>query len=207
MTEACSFVLLGTGGNFTCQVLQALIRQGFFPQAYIQSGSNPQHDVPSLSIEGIKIDQPDSRLKQLLDENCIALYYQSEQSLASLVQQLQVNYLLVACWPELLSKKVLRRVSIAALNLHPSLLPAYRGADPITDQLCTDDVNFGITLHLLNEHFDEGDIVLQKPLDAGDLTDKTTIENLAAESGAELFIQALQTRLTPGWNLVRQKPL
>ena len=205
MTEDCRFVLLGTGGNFTSSVVRALTRQGYIPQAYIQSGSDPQSELPPLSICEIDIEQPDSRLKQLLDEYRITLNFQSAQPLASLIAELEVDYLLVACWPELLAQNVLRAVSIAALNLHPSLLPAFRGADPITHQISTGDANFGISLHLINERFDQGDIVLQQPIDADNSIDKTTIENIAAESGAALFIQAVNTRITPGWQLVRQE--
>ncbi|MBL6998534.1 MAG: hypothetical protein ISR73_01645 [Gammaproteobacteria bacterium] len=204
MTEASRFVLLGTGGNFTLQVLQRLIGQSFIPLCYIQSGTSPVSDTPPLSIAQIEIQQPESVLKQLLDNNNIPLYSPSSHTLAALILQQQADYLLVACWPWLLSNDVIQAVSIAALNLHPSLLPAYRGPDPITQQMLLEDHRFGVSLHLLNEYFDQGDIVLQQPLTASGPAPKQLVETMAAEIGAELFMQAVSTQLTPGWQLCKQ---
>ena len=129
----------------------------------------------------------------------------SEIELSHQIKSLKAEFLLVACWQKLLSNEVLNSVSKAALNLHPSLLPKYRGVDPIGEQLLAKDYNFGISLHLLNEHFDKGDIVLQKPLNIKTPYLRHGINNLSAETGAYLFIEALKLNSTTEWVLTKQK--
>jgi methionyl-tRNA formyltransferase len=201
MTKPCRFIVLGTGGVFTYHVLRSLIGHQFLPLAYLQYGASPQ----CSSIAEIEIEQPETALVQMLEDHAIPVYYTSERRLVPLVEEQLADYLLVACWPALLPAEVISSVSIAALNLHPSLLPAYRGIDPVGDQLLTSDPCFGVTLHLLNARLDEGDIVLQQALGAPGQTDKTGIEAIAAAVGAGLFIQAVQSQVDPGWVLTSQQ--
>jgi len=200
MTKPCRFIVLGTGGVFTYHVLRSLIGHQFLPLAYLQYGASPQYS----SIAEIEIEQPETGLVQMLKDHAIPVYYTSERRCVPLIQERLADYLLVACWPALLPAEVISSVSIAALNLHPSLLPAYRGIDPVGDQLLTSDSCFGITLHLLNARLDEGDIVLQQALGLPGQRDKTKIEAIAAAVGAGLFIRAVQSQLHPGWDLTSQ---
>lgn len=204
MTDQQRFVVLGTGGTFTFNVLQTLIKQNYLPLAYIQSGNRPQNNQSSFANIELEVKKPRSDLSQILETQNIPVYFQAQTKLPELIQQLKAEFLLVACWPELLSNEILHSISTAALNLHPSLLPKFRGADPVAEQLLKKDYNFGISLHLLSNSFDSGDIVLQQALKIDENLDKTVIEITAAKKGAALFIQAINTYEKPGWKLVRQ---
>ena len=202
MTSQHSFIVLGAGGEFTYNVIQTLIKKNYKPLAYIQSGRIRK----KTSFENIELEilKPQGNLTQLIKLENIPFYYQSQIEITKFIKQLNVEYLLVACWPQLIPNKVLQSVSKAALNLHPSLLPDFRGIDPVGDQLKQKNNNFGISLHLINEIYDSGDIVLQKKLRIKKNIDKINIETRAARKGAELFIQAIKTYEKPGWQLVRQ---
>lgn len=204
MTNHGRFVVLGIGGAFTFNVIKTLTDQEYYPLAYFQSGAEPQRQKNKFAGIELEIIQPSNELNELLETHSIPVYFQSKGDMAKRIQQLQAEFLLVACWPELLSGKVLNSVSKAALNLHPSLLPLYRGADPIQKQLDVNDFNFGVTLHLLNNQFDAGDIVLQQSIHVGKHPEKTMIEIESARKGATLFIQAINTHLYPGWILINQ---
>ena len=204
MTESTRFVVLGTGGAFTHIVLKTLIRNKLLPLAYIQSGDRPQHEKTSFADIPLEVNKPHSPISKLLEAASIPSYYQSQLELAERVKQQHADFLLVACWPDLLPNRVLRSVAKAALNLHPSLLPKYRGADPVSAQLTANDFQFGVTLHLLNEQFDAGDIVLQAALPLILGQDKSAIEASAAKQGALLFLDALACYHSPGWNLNKQ---
>lgn len=111
---------------------------------------------------------------------------------ADLIRQRSIEFILVACWPYLIAEALRRAASCAALNLHPSLLPAYRGPDPLGAQLACGDFNFGVTLHQLNQHFDRGDIIAQQALgDVGSTPVRRQLERQCAELGVDLFIDAL----------------
>ena len=50
------------------------------------------------------------------------------------------------------------------LNVHPSLLPAFPGANAVRDALSAGVKTTGVTVHLVDEHLDGGPIVLQEPV-------------------------------------------
>lgn len=85
---------------------------------------------------------------------------------------------LVASYGKLLPESLLRIPRLGALNVHPSLLPRYRGATPIQGALLAGDQETGVTIMLMDAGMDTGDVVLQErmPIAAdesyGDLHDR-----------------------------------
>ena len=204
MTESFRFVVLGTGGLFTLEVLSSLVSKSFHPLCYVQFGRESLPRGSEFSGIDVEVNASSGALAELLDKHGIPRYYASDHQLHELIRSLMVDFLLVACWPRLLSEQVTREVHHAALNLHPSLLPSYRGFDPIGDQLAAGDHRFGITLHLLSQQYDRGDIVLQRELAVEGEPAAPLVLRLAARHGAELFTEAMQSYHKPGWKLVRQ---
>ncbi len=102
------------------------------------------------------------------------------------------DLVVTACFPRRLSRGLLRWPRAGGLNLHPSLLPAYRGPSPLFWQL-RDGVDCGgITVHRLSEGLDAGDVVAAKGLSlpAG-ATAESLLESLV-DAGAGLLIEALE---------------
>lgn len=67
----------------------------------------------------------------------------------------------------LLGGPLLALPRVAAVNLHPSLLPAYRGRSPLNWVLVNGETRTGLTLHHMVAEADAGDIIAQVPLDIG----------------------------------------
>lgn len=78
-----------------------------------------------------------------------------------------------------------------AINLHPSLLPSYRGAAPIQHCLLNGDTSTGITTIAITGKIDAGDIILQEevPIQPGD--DFGSLSVHLAERGAEMVVRTL----------------
>jgi methionyl-tRNA formyltransferase len=123
---------------------------------------------------------------------------------AELLSSRGIEFILVACWPYLIGETLAGSASAAALNLHPSLLPRYRGPDPLRQQREAGDERYGVTLHLLDRQFDHGDIVAQAEMPATGRGEgeAMAIEWRCAELGALLFVDALHA--WPDWNPVAQ---
>ena len=68
----------------------------------------------------------------------------------------------VLAYGKILSKKLVETPALGTWNLHPSLLPKYRGPSPIMSAMLDDQKNTGITLMLLDEKMDHGPIIQQK---------------------------------------------
>lgn len=77
------------------------------------------------------------------------------------IKKLQADVIIVTSWSEKFSKETIELPSIACVNLHPSLLPKYRGPNPYMQVILHQESKSGITFHLMNENFDEGDIIHQ----------------------------------------------
>lgn len=89
------------------------------------------------------------------------------------------------------------------LNLHPSLLPAYRGATPVPHQILDGVNTSGITIIKMTGDFDAGPIVAQEPVPV--LPEDTSLDllNRCFAAGANLLIKILPTYLN---NKITLKP-
>lgn len=201
-----SFALLASGADFSCAVLQALLRRNCRPDLLLLPEFAPAADS---DLDGIEIASPvpDRQLLRIAAD--IETGYAPparQREAAALLSSRAIEFILVACWPYLIDETLARSATGAALNLHPSLLPRYRGPDPLTQQRAAGDERYGVTLHLLDARFDHGDIVAQAELSAsGKRGESMEIEWRCAELGALLFIEAL--RAWPDWKPVAQASL
>ena len=105
---------------------------------------------------------------------------------------LQPDVICVACFPHLLPVRLLRLPHCGALNLHPSLLPAYRGPAPLFWVFHDGLEDAGITVHRMDARADAGDIVSQKPLTLPDGIRYHEAERASAEEGGRLLVEALR---------------
>ncbi|HEV2262348.1 MAG TPA: methionyl-tRNA formyltransferase [Candidatus Rubrimentiphilum sp.] len=86
-------------------------------------------------------------------------------SLKNFAQELRGNrfdFFVVASYGKIIPKEVLDLPELGSLNVHPSLLPLYRGATPIQSALRDGATETGVTIMFMDEGMDTGDIVLQE---------------------------------------------
>lgn len=113
------------------------------------------------------------------------------------VEQLRVlrpDLLVVAAYGKLLPQTVLDIPPRGALNIHPSLLPRYRGPSPVAAAILAGDAVTGVTIMLLDVGMDSGPILAQReePIRPEETTESLT--NRLAVIGADLLMEVL-----PGW--------
>ena len=101
------------------------------------------------------------------------------------------DVMVVAAYGQILPKSVLAIPRFGCLNLHASLLPAWRGASPITAALLVGQTETGVTLMLMDAGMDTGPMLTQARMAiAADDTTASLGERLAAQ-GASLLVEAL----------------
>ncbi len=90
---------------------------------------------------------------------------------------------------------------LGTFNLHASLLPQYRGAAPINWALINGEQQTGVTTFMLNEHIDEGGILLQRSTPITPDDDAESLHDRLADMGSQLVVETLrgleQGTLTP----------
>ncbi|MFH1898491.1 MAG: methionyl-tRNA formyltransferase [Candidatus Desantisbacteria bacterium] len=114
----------------------------------------------------------------------------TEEGIA-LVKKLQPELIVVVAFGQILPDEILNIPTLGCINLHPSLLPRYRGAAPIQRSLINGDTVTGITVAYVNSKLDSGDIILQKevkiePYDTGD-----SLADRLSQLGAMLVMESI----------------
>ncbi len=148
-------------------------------------------------------DDPDenrwfSSLADLASDNGIPVYFPeniNNDRWVGLLRELQPDVLLSCYFRQMIKQEVLDIPRIAAVNLHGSLLPKYRGRCPVNWQLVHGEKRSGVTLHHMVVQADAGDIVGQKVVEVSD-TDTAVdlfarLEDAAAEVLAEYIPRLL----------------
>ncbi|MBP3924297.1 hypothetical protein J6E39_03550 [bacterium] len=72
-----------------------------------------------------------------------------------------VDIVLVGTWGEKFKKEIIDTPRLATINIHPSLLPEYRGPNPYLETILHGEKESGVTFHLMDENYDSGKILLQ----------------------------------------------
>lgn len=76
----------------------------------------------------------------------------------------KVNLALVASFPHILNDEIINQPKYGIINLHGSLLPKYRGANPVNWVLINGESETGVTLHYVDKGIDTGNIIAQKKI-------------------------------------------
>jgi methionyl-tRNA formyltransferase len=101
---------------------------------------------------------------------------------------------IVAAFGQILPQVVLDQPRYGTLNIHASLLPKYRGADPIAESILQGDKETGISIMLLDVGVDTGPVLLSRTLEIADEDTTSSLTTRLAEIGAQGLLEAL-----PGW--------
>jgi methionyl-tRNA formyltransferase len=98
---------------------------------------------------------------------------------------------IVAAFGQILPQAVLDQPRYGTLNIHASLLPKYRGPDPIAEAILQDDKETGVSIMLLDAGIDTGPVVLKRSiaLSEDDTTGSLTLK--LAELGAQTLLEVL----------------
>ncbi len=87
---------------------------------------------------------------------------QSEKSILATLKHYDINMIFLAGFMEILSKNFIVKFRGKILNIHPSLLPKYKGLNTHQRALNNNEKYSGCTVHFVNSKLDSGKIILQK---------------------------------------------
>jgi methionyl-tRNA formyltransferase len=192
-------LFLGTTGAFSVPPLRALLDAGV-TVAGVVVPSTRGPDAPPI------IKQPERRslpmahaftertIVQMAWERHIPVVEVGRLGKTDALEMLaafQAEALCVACFPQRVPRPLLG-LPLGALNLHPSLLPAYRGPAPGFWVLRNGERVTGATVHLMDERFDSGAILLQEAFEIPEGISSAALEQRSAEVGAPLLARALK---------------
>ena len=126
-----------------------------------------------------------------------------EQQLIKKIQELDVDAAVVGSSNYKSPRVLLNSVKDGFINVHPSMLPKYRGGNPYSRVIMNGESETGVTIHFMDEGFDTGDIIAQKAYHIHSKATMGTLFNELNVLGIELLLQVLQAYETQ--ELVRIK--
>lgn len=118
-------------------------------------------------------------------------------------EDLSVDLILMSCYGKRLPDEIISIARLGCFNMHPSLLPAYRGPEPVFWQMKNGDA-LGVSWHKVIFDFDAGEIATQKKVSVDDGLTHGEISQQLAEAGADLMEGLLQQLLSGSVSLVQQ---
>ena len=154
-------------------------------------GVYTQTDKPSG--RGKTIDMPP--VKQYAVANGLPVFQpatlKNPQALTDLTL-LEPDVLIVAAYGKILPDSIVNLAPFGCINVHPSLLPLYRGATPIPASILNGDTETGVSIMMIKPGpVDSGPLLAQTktPIDSSDTTG--TLTKKLADTGAELLVNTL----------------
>lgn len=124
--------------------------------------------IGNLQVVGSKPDRAAKRGLKLtptpIKQKALAegLTVFTEPPTYQLLQQYQVDLVLVFAYGNFIDQQIFE--NIPTINIHPSLLPVYRGPSPIQTALLNGDSQTGVSLFFINKQMDAGDLLLQEKI-------------------------------------------
>ena len=115
----------------------------------------------------------------------------SDDAFVAQLAALQPDVAVVACYGQFLKKNLLAVPRIGTINVHPSLLPKYRGASPLQWTLANGETETGVTVLHVTPKMDAGDVLAQEKYPILPDDDYCSLEPKLAAKGAELLVRVL----------------
>lgn len=106
------------------------------------------------------------------------------------LREASIGAVCLAGFMRILTPPIVRAFEGRMLNIHPSLLPAFPGANAVRDALAWGVKVTGVTVHLVDEEVDHGPIVLQEAVPVLEGDDEATLHARIQEAEHRLYPQA-----------------
>lgn len=161
---------------------------------YEQTCSNP---VSLFIKDWLNPDSVVTMINQL-KVNQIRMKSANSSDFRKLLINKNVDLLIVGTWKERLRKETFDIPKIATVNVHPSLLPKYRGPNPYLQTILNGEKTSGVTLHLVDEHYDSGAVLSQEKITISDTDTSKELREKSVRVARKLvkeFIEDLNDKI------------
>ena len=184
MIHNSRYIFFGTP-RFAAIVLEKLLDAGFVPAAVICNPDRPVGRKKIITAPPIKelIAKRKAQSEELQPENLSAI--------RDLLFALRPTFAIVAAYANIIPKEILAIPRLGTIGVHPSLLPKYRGASPIQSAILGGEEETGVTLYLMDEKMDHGNIISNVKAQISNEDTYETLEKKLAELGGELLAKTI----------------
>ncbi len=115
----------------------------------------------------------------------------SEKKLLKELHNHEINLICLAGFMKILSKNFIKKFKNPILNIHPSLLPKYKGLNTHERVVKNKEKYSGSTVHIVSPKLDSGKIILQKKIKISKFENKKTLEKKILKIEHQLYYKAI----------------
>jgi methionyl-tRNA formyltransferase len=126
---------------------------------------------------GIKVYQP--------------IFIRKDLELISILKELKPDFFITVAFGQILSQEILDIPKIGTINMHASLLPKYRGANPIQWAIINGDKVTGITTMLTDIGVDTGPMLLKKEIEITENMNAVELAEIISKTGPQLLYDSM----------------
>lgn len=188
-------VFMGTD-KFAVPVLDAVIKSGIDLICVITQPNQPKG-------RGLKLSPPP--VKEFALKNNIPIYQPEKVREKSFVDKIRdefkPNLIIVVAYGQILPKSILDIPEYGCVNIHPSLLPKYRGASPIQRAIINGENETGVTLMFMDVGEDTGDIIYQERVEIGISDTAEILSEKLANIAGQMLLRILRKEDKPAESL------
>ncbi|MFH1509898.1 MAG: methionyl-tRNA formyltransferase [Candidatus Nealsonbacteria bacterium] len=175
-------IFMGTP-EFGAIILKGLIDNDFKPDLVITTPDKPVGRKQIITPPPVKV---------LAQENNIPVMQPVKlKEITEDIKKMNPDLIIEAAYGKLIPKELLDIPKYKTINVHPSLLPKYRGASPIQSVILNGDKKTGVTIMLVEEKLDSGPILSQEEVEIREKETAKELHNKLAILGTDLLIKTI----------------
>lgn len=183
------YVFFGTP-DIACQSLEALAAAEFLPELIVTTPPRPQGRGMHLVETPVAAFAREHGIPAITPEKI------TPEVVELLAAAGPWDFFLVVAYGKILPTSLLNIPNGKVLNLHPSLLPLYRGPSPLESVLLSDDTETGVSIMELDKEVDHGPIVGQAAFSLPSDMDTETLTEKNVTEGIALFMNSIEQYLS-----------
>lgn len=180
------FVFFGTP-PLSCIVLDELKAKGYMPTLVVTAPDRPQGRGLHVMPPAVKLWAIENNIPFLQPEKLDSEFY---FQLSAFNFQLAI----LVAYGKILPQTLIESFPKGILNIHPSLLPKYRGPAPVEGSILGGDTETGVTIMLIDDKMDHGPILAQERMPVAPTATAPQLEKILFQKGGELL-----SNILPKW--------
>jgi len=188
-----NFIFFGTD-DFSVSVLKELKEKGFIPKILVTAPNRPAGRGQKIHEPSAKIWVKEINVAEKLNIKILQPEHLDMNFTAEILKQ-KWDFFVTASYGKIISKEVLEIPERVAFNVHPSLLPLYRGASPVESAILDDSRETGVTIMMMDEKMDHGPILNQEFVYFDEWPIKLEVEEKLAVIGGQLLAETINQYL------------
>ncbi|MDD3803975.1 MAG: phosphoribosylglycinamide formyltransferase [bacterium] len=198
MVKKIAIFISGRGSNMESLLKKSLSDN--LPVQFIVVSDNPK-------ANGLKIAE-NIGVKTIVLENCSdgwKLTDENSEKIEQIIKEHNISLVLLAGFMRIIPKQLIEKFPSTFVNIHPSLLPSFKGKNAQRDAFEYGVKISGCTVHFVDSGVDTGPIIMQKGVDISSCINIEEAKNEILKAEHELYYEALKLLLSSKYTIIGRR--